>query len=83
MLAVDINFVAVLISGAIIFALGGLWYSPVLFAKQWISVVGKTEEELKKEAKPTNYVTALLQGLISAYVLASLHCNHGKGDHIE
>jgi hypothetical protein len=70
MLAVDINFVAVLISGAIIFALGGLWYSPVLFAKQWISVVGKTEEELKKEAKPTNYVTALLQGLISAYVLA-------------
>jgi hypothetical protein len=70
MLAVDINFVAVLISGAIIFALGGLWYSPVLFARQWISVVGKTEEELKKEAKPANYITAFLQGLISAYVLA-------------
>lgn len=70
MLSVQINFVAVLVSGFIIFGLGGLWYSPVLFAKPWMSVVEKTEEELKKGSKPANYVTAFLQGLISAYVLA-------------
>jgi len=70
MIPVEINFVAVLVSAVLIFGLGGLWYSPVLFARQWMSVIGKTEEELKKGAKPTNYVTAFLQGLITAYVLA-------------
>lgn len=70
MLPVEINYITVFVSALIIFALGGLWYSPVLFAKQWVSVIGKTEEELKKEAKPTNYIVAFLQGLISAYILA-------------
>lgn len=70
MLPVEINFVAVLVSAALIFGLGGLWFSPVLFAKQWMSVVDKTEEELKKDSKPSNYVTAFLQGLITAYILA-------------
>ena len=70
MLHVEINFVAVLICAALIFGLGGLWYSPVLFAKQWMSVIGKTEEELKKGSRPSNYVTAFMQGLITAYILA-------------
>ncbi len=70
MIPVQINFVAVLVSAALIFGLGGLWYSPVLFAKPWMSVIGKTKEELKKDAKPANYVTAFLQGLITAYILA-------------
>ncbi len=70
MVPVQINFVTVLVSAALIFGLGGLWYSPVLFAKQWMSVIGKTEEELKKNSKPSNYVTAFLQGLITAYILA-------------
>lgn len=30
----DVNYLAVLVSGVAIFALGGLWYSPALFAKQ-------------------------------------------------
>jgi len=70
MIPVEINFVAVLVSAVIIFSLGGLWYSPVLFAKQWMSVINKTGEELKKDSKPANYVTAFLQGLISSYILA-------------
>ena len=70
MLPVEINYITVLVSAVIIFALGGLWYSPVLFAKQWVSVIGKTEEDLKKEAKPTNYVVAFIQGFISSYILA-------------
>jgi hypothetical protein len=70
MVPVEINFIAVLVSAALIFGLGGLWYSPVLFAKQWMFVIGKTEEELKKGSRPANYVTAFMQGLITAYILA-------------
>ena len=70
MTAVEINYLAVFVSAVVIFLLGGLWYSPVLFAKQWMSVINKSEEELKKDSKPTNYLVAFLQGLISAYILA-------------
>jgi len=67
---VEINYLAVFVSAVLIFLLGGLWYSPLLFAKQWMSVINKSEEELKKDAKPTNYLVAFLQGLISVYILA-------------
>jgi len=67
---VEINYLAVFVSTVLIFLLGGLWYSPLLFAKQWMSVINKSEEELKKDAKPTNYLVAFLQGLISVYILA-------------
>ena len=70
MTSVEINYLAVLVSAVIIFILGGLWYSPVLFAKQWISAVNKSEEEIKKGSKPTDYVLAFIQGLISSYILA-------------
>jgi hypothetical protein len=67
-----VNNVAVLVSGGVIFALGGLWYSPVLFAKRWVSLVGKTEEELKANAgsMPMSYLFVLLCGLVTAYVMA-------------
>ena len=32
-----VNNVAVFVSGVVIFLLGGLWYSPVLFAKRWVA----------------------------------------------
>ena len=38
------NYLAVLVSGVALFMLGGLWYSPVLFAKRWTALVGKSLE---------------------------------------
>ncbi len=70
MTSVEINYLAVLVSGIIIFVLGGLWYSPGLFGKAWMSVIEKSEEELKKTAKPGNYLVAFMQGLITAYILS-------------
>ena len=40
-----INYLAVLVAAIVIFVLGGLWYSPVLFAKRWIALQNRTEEE--------------------------------------
>jgi uncharacterized membrane protein YhaH (DUF805 family) len=74
MILADINYVAVLVSGIAIFMLGGLWYSPALFAKRWIALTGKSEEELKASAgsMPLSYFTVFVCGLITAWVLAQV-----------
>ncbi len=73
----DVNYLAVLTSGVVIFILGGLWYSPVLFAKKWMALVGKSEADLKagSGAMPLLYLIAFICGLISAWALAVI-LNH-------
>jgi hypothetical protein len=67
-----VNNIAVLVSGVVIFMLGGLWYSPVLFAKPWMALVGKSETELKASAGsiPVSYLVVFLCGLVTAWVMA-------------
>ena len=67
-----VNNIAVLVSAAVIFMLGGLWYSPLLFAKRWAALIGKTEAELKANAgsMPMSYLFVLLCGLVTAWGLA-------------
>jgi hypothetical protein len=68
-----VNYLAVLVSGIAIFMLGGLWYSPVLFAKPWVRLMGKTEEELRAQAKAGgagSYFQVFLCGLVTALVMA-------------
>ena len=65
-----VNYLAVLVAGVVIFMLGGLWYSPVLFAKRWVALVGKSEEELKSAGSPINYLFVFICGLIVAYAMA-------------
>jgi len=67
-----VNNLAVLVAGVVIFVLGGLWYSPVLFAKRWVALTGKSEAEMKAGAgsMPLNYLFVFLCGLVTAWVLA-------------
>jgi len=80
-----VNNVAVLVSGVVIFMLGGLWYSPVLFAKRWVALIGKTEAELKANAgnMPMSYLVVLLCGLITAYVMALVVGNFAPGSAVD
>lgn len=67
-----VNYLAILVSGAAIFVLGGLWYS-VLFKKPWVALMGISEEKMKEGsggAMPFLLVLAFLCGLMSAYILA-------------
>lgn len=68
----QVNYLAVLVGGIVIFTLGGLWYSPMLFARRWTQLMGKSEAELKASsgAMPAMYLQAFLCGLLSAWVLA-------------
>jgi hypothetical protein len=70
-----INWGAVLVSAIASMVLGFLWYSPILFAKPWMKLMGvkcDTPEEkaaMQKEAGPM-YGQAFLMSLISAIFLA-------------
>lgn len=40
------NYLAVVVAAVAVFALGALWYSPLLFAKPWVAAHGHTPEKL-------------------------------------
>jgi len=69
-----INYLAVFVVAILIFVLGGLWYSPVLFAKRWIALQGRTEEQMRAEAAASNmpmmYLAAFICAFIQAWVMA-------------
>ena len=71
-----VNYLAVLVAAIVIFILGGLWYSPVLFAKKWVALQGKTEEQMRAEAASANmpllYTSAFVTALITSFVMAHL-----------
>ncbi len=74
----QVNYLAVLAGGLAIFLLGGLWYSPVLFAKKWISLQGVSEEEMKAKSQgsvPILYVQAFITGVIVSWAMAVI-LNH-------
>lgn len=44
----NINFLALAVAAIASFALGSVWYSPVLFGKAWQKALGFTDEYLQK-----------------------------------
>jgi|SRR6266566_582566 len=71
-----VNYLAVLVAAIVIFVLGGLWYSPVLFAKRWIALQNRTEEQMRAQAAASNmpmmYLAAFICAFIQAWVLAAV-----------
>jgi hypothetical protein len=69
----NVNIFAVLIAAVLTFVLGAFWYSPVLFARQWMQAQGYTPEkleEMKKRGLTRAYVGSALCDLVMAYVVA-------------
>lgn len=63
----EINFLAVAISGVVAVILGALWYGP-LFGKPWMEMVGLTKESMKSMSMSP--VVAMLGGLVGALATA-------------
>lgn len=71
----NVNILAVLVAAVATFVLGAVWYSPVLFAKQWIDAHGYTPEkleEMKKRGMVRAYAASLAAYVVMAYVLSLL-----------
>ncbi len=70
MYEIHVNFISILVSAVISFFIGAFWYSPLLFAGQWVKATGKTKEEIAKGSSTFTYVLTFLAWLIATYVLA-------------
>jgi hypothetical protein len=76
------NYLAILVSAVVAFLIGGLWYSPILFAKQWMAAHAHTPEDvakLKAEA-PKAYAVSFLAFLVMAAILQLLLNHLGAHD---
>ena len=63
----EVNYIAVLLCGVASLVLGGLWYSPVLFARAWQSGVGLSDERAQSNMALI-FGTAFLLSMLAAYV---------------
>ena len=61
-----INYLAVLVAGVASFALGAIWYSPVMFAKRWQNKLGFTDEYLRQANMPLVMGGSLVMMIIMA-----------------
>src|SRR2546425_3705873 len=71
----NVNILAVLVAALLTFVLGAFWYSPILFARQWMQAQGYTPEkiaEMKKRGVTRAYVVSALCYFVMAYVVALL-----------
>ncbi len=80
-----INWLAILVAAIVPMALGALWYSPMLFAKQWMKLIGKTEEEIKKASSnpAAMYGVTFIATLVMAYIMDHLIHNNGSATFFE
>jgi hypothetical protein len=67
-----INYLAVLVAGVVIFMLGGLWYSPVLFAKKWMALQNRTDDMSGGGNMAAMYAQVFICGVLTAWALAIL-----------
>ena len=74
----DLNWLAVIVGAVIYFALGALWYSPMLFARPWQRSIGWDPERTPPEMKPTTYVVPFLAYLVMAVAVGMIAAAAGS-----
>lgn len=69
---IEVNYIAVLVSGIVAMVLGGLWYSPLLFGKAWMKDMGwgETMPESAKKNATKSYAIMFVGSLVMMFVLA-------------
>ena len=76
----NLNWLAIITGAVSAFVLGGLWYSPLLFAKRWMKETGITEESTKNTNMVKIFSLAFVLSLIASFSLAMfIGANAGAG----
>jgi hypothetical protein len=65
-----VDWIASLVAAVAAFVLGGLWYSPALFAKQWQQDAGLSDEQLAASNKARIFSSAFVLCLLGAIVFS-------------
>jgi hypothetical protein len=71
----QLNYLAVLVTAVAGFLFGWLWYSPVLFAKPWMTEMKFTEESMKAsmtKGMAGFFIKGFIYTLVSTFALAVL-----------
>ncbi len=71
-LSSDIDLVRVLIASILTMLLGWIWYSPLLFGKQWMRFTGMNKENPGVGEAMKGLFFGLLVQIISIYILAMI-----------
>lgn len=73
----EINYLAVIVSGIAAWAIGSLWYSPILFGKSWQKEVGLSDDDIKGANMALIFGTSLLLMIIMAFGMVPIIASHG------
>lgn len=66
----NLNWLAIIIAAVSAFILGGLWYSPVMFAKRWMKESGVTQESARNSNVVKTFGISFILALIASFFLA-------------
>ncbi len=67
-----VNWLAVVVSTVIAFAIGGIWYSKALFGGMWLEEVGLTEEAVDEANMPMTFGGTFVLQFFAVTALAVL-----------
>ncbi|MCG3137642.1 MAG: hypothetical protein HJJLKODD_01491 [Phycisphaerae bacterium] len=65
-----IHFPAVVVAALSAFVIGGLWYSPLLFARAWMQANHVTDEQMQHFSKARAFGGSLVMTLLMSFNLA-------------
>jgi uncharacterized protein YneF (UPF0154 family) len=70
----SVRVLPVVVSAVVVFLIGMLWYSPVLFAKAWMKAHGHTEEKLRQMQAQAGraYAVTFVCYLVMAFAMSVL-----------
>ena len=66
----NLNWLAIIVAAVSAFILGGLWYSPLMFAKRWMKETGISEESTKDINMIKLFSLAFILSMIASFFLA-------------
>ena len=66
-----LNFAAIFTAALVAFAIGGLWYSPLLFARPWMKEAGLNEQQVRDAPMGRIFGLSALASLAMAFNLAA------------
>jgi hypothetical protein len=68
----DLNVLALVVAALSYFAVGGLWFSPLLFSRQWQSATGLSDSQLAARNPAPIFGGAFVASLVSVIALGLL-----------
>ena len=75
MVTYNANYVAIIVAAIANMVVGYIWYSPMVFGKTWMKMMGKKDME-KKDSMPLMMGAGYVSSVVMAYVLAIfIHLN--------